>query len=394
MKILKILLMTAVGLAVLAAGCENHMQMKRDEAKARWADSRAEMLTKFAQGAYARGEMTKARDQVDEAIRLTPKYAPLYVLAARLALEKGEPDTALTYARTAWEIDAKSAEALYVLGTAEQAMGHMEKALAAFAEAAATDPDGDSYVLAQAEALVAMDRIPEAAEKLQAAVSRMPGRASVHMAYGDLLFMSHEYDQAAGSYRVARRLDPKRAEAGERLGAALYYSGSYEEAESVLCEASESRKDAGPAWMTRMRAECLMALGRADQARNLLSPLAKTDTESAETLLGLAKCDVLQKQPQPAREKLEAALARQPSHAEANALLGYLLIEAGRPGEAIPHLQLALKSPALPGRETVERLLAVATRRAGAPGKSELGEAPHPSGGAAMTNPRQGPEAH
>ena len=394
MTIKRVLVTAAVALAVVAAGCESQMQKHRDEAKARWADSRAEMLTKFAQGAYTRGEVTKAREQVDEALRMSPKYAPLYVLAARLALEKGEPDTAVTYARTARDIDPKSAEALYVLGTAEQAVGRLDPALAAFAEAAGLDPDGDAYVLAEVEVLVALDRMPEAVERLQAAVNRMPGRLSVRMAYGDLQFMAHEYEQAAGTYRIARRLDSKRPEAGERLAVALYYSGAYAEAESILTEAADARKDGAPTWMLRMRAECLLALGRIDPARGLYNTMLKTEPGDPDVLLGLAKCDILQKRLEPARKMLEDALAHQPSHPEANALMGYLLVEANRPGEAIPHLTLALKSQSLPRRDTVERLLAVATRRAGAPAKSEPGATPHPSGGAAMAVPRTGPEGH
>ncbi|MGB2998983.1 MAG: hypothetical protein WBC59_10160, partial [Phycisphaerae bacterium] len=59
-------------------------------------------------------------------------------------------------------------------------------------------------------------------------------------------------------------------------------------------------------------------------------------------------------------------------HAEANALMGYVLMEAGRPGEAVSHLRLALEAPDCADREAVERLLA----RAGA-----AGSRPEPSGG-------------
>jgi len=40
--------------------------------------------------------------------------------------------------------------------------------------------------------------------------------------------------------------------------------------------------------------------------------------------------------------------------------MGYVLLAEGRPGEAAPHLTLALRDPQCAGRATVERLLAKA----------------------------------
>jgi cytochrome c-type biogenesis protein CcmH/NrfG len=75
-------------------------------------------------------------------------------------------------------------------------------------------------------------------------------------------------------------------------------------------------------------------------------------------LVGAAKCDILERRLPSARKALEDALAREPQHSEANALMGYVLLAEGRPGEAAPHLTLALRDPQCAGRATVERLLA------------------------------------
>ncbi len=358
----KKLLAVAVAVSVvLAAGCEDHMQKKRQEARGRWAESRAEMLTRLATGCFKRGEMGRARDSVEEALTGAPKYAPLYILAARLAFERGELDEAAAYARNAKAIDPQSAAAEYVLGTTEQALGHLEAARDAFSEAVRLDPTSEAYVLAEAELLVACNQVTVAAERLQGAISRAPGRAASHLAYGDVLCMMEGYEEAIGSYRIAQRLDPKREDVADRIAVALFRSGAYAEAERTLADLAGSKTGTGSEWLRGMRAECLLALGRVAEARDQYAALMRDRSDSIELLIAMAKCDILEDRPGPARARLEVALARQPAHAEANALLGYLLVEGHRPGEAVSYLRLALEDPAFPYRKTVELLLSRAS---------------------------------
>jgi len=355
----KRLLAVAISMTVLlvATGCENHMQRKRDEARTRWADSRAEMLTRLAQGAFDRGEIGRARECVDEALTGAPKYAPLYVLAARIAFERGEIDTAASYASSAIAIDPQLAEAYYVQGTLEQFLGHLEQSRTAFAEAARLDPKSESYVLAEAELLVACKQTDRAAECLADAVERMPGRAAVQLAYGDVLCLLGRYGEAVGAYHIAQRLDPKRDDLTDRLALALFGAGDYAEAESLLATLAESKSGAGFEWIGLKRIECLLALGRAADARALATSLLKRQPDAVALLVARAKCDVVDHRFDGARDDLEKVLSAQPSNAEANAIMGYLLIESDHPGEAVSHLKLALRDPTLPRRETVERLL-------------------------------------
>lgn len=363
MKAERILIAAIAVSVILAAGCDNHIQRKRLEARARWGESRAEMLTKLAEGSFKRGEMGRSRDCVEEALTGAPKYAPLYVMAARLAVERGELDTAAAYAENARIIDPQSARAHYVLGTVEQALGRFDKACVAFAEAARLDPANEACVLAEAEMRVACNEALLAAEGLQEAVSRMPGRAAIHMAYGDVLCLLGRYDEAVGAYRIASRLDPRRDDLAERIAVALYYAGAYDEAEPLLAELVASRTDTGAPWLASMRAECLIALGRVPQAREIYVAQMKDAPGSIELLLAMAKCDILENRLGDARARIEVTLARQPAHAEANALMGYLLVEGDRPGQAVSHLRLALKDQQAPYRKTVELLL----NRASAP---------------------------
>jgi tetratricopeptide (TPR) repeat protein len=361
MRIRKTLLYAAATALVLAAGCgRTQMDKDREQARQRWAVSRAEIITKLAEGCFARGEMGRAREHIDDGLRSGVLYAPMYVLAARLAADRGDLDAARSYAENARTIDPKSADARYVLGTVEQTLGEPERAVVEFTEAAGLDPNQAKYVLAQAELLVARDQSQKAADVLAAAAERMPGRAEIHAALGDVLVVLKRHQDAVGSYRIAVRMEPQRTDFKERLATALYYSGSYAEAEPLLAELAMTQPDFAAGWIIEMRAECLMALGRLPQARGLYRALSDVRRDAAGPRVGMAKCDILDNDLPSARRCLEEALARDPQHCEANALMGYVLVEAGRPGEAAPHLALALKDPQCAGRATIERLLAQA----------------------------------
>ncbi|MCX5685674.1 MAG: tetratricopeptide repeat protein [Planctomycetota bacterium] len=359
MKIKRAILYVAVTLAVLAAGCGKlQMDKNREEARQRWSVSRAEMVTRMADAQFQRGEVGRARQSIDDLLRATVPYSPLYVLAARMEADKGDLDAARSFADHAVALDPQSAEARYVLGTVEQTLGHSDRALYVFSEAVRLDPNQSRYALALAEMQVAEGQPEEAVKGLREAAERMSGRAEVHAALGDVLALQKRYGAAAGSFRIALRLEPQRTDIKERLARALYASGEYAEAELMLADLAQVQPDFASGWIHTMRADCMLATGRVAQAREIYLAQAQNKKTAAAPLVGLAKCDILDSRLPAARKQLEEALARQPQHAEANALMGYILLTEGRRGEATAHLDMALKDPAVAGRETVERLLA------------------------------------
>jgi Tfp pilus assembly protein PilF len=362
----RILFCVVVAGVVLVAGC-GHMDRQREEARKRWSVSRAEIITKLAEGCFRRGELGRARQHIEEITRDNVPYAPLYILAARLAAEKGEWDTARLYAENAKAIDPKSAEARYVLGTIEQTLNDNDRALAEYSAASHLDPNQARYVLAEAEMHVALGKPEEAAKTLDEAIGRMAGQAELYAALGDVMSVLRRHDGAAEYYRIAMRLEPQRVGLKERLGAALYRAGAYAEAEPVLAEVAAMQPGFATAWAAQMRADCLLALGRVPEARTLYQDQANARPGAVEPMLGLAKCDLLENRLVSAHKFLESVLACQPRHTEANALMGYVLVASGRPGEARPHLALALQDPRCADRETLAKLAAVANATADKP---------------------------
>ncbi|MBE3123819.1 MAG: tetratricopeptide repeat protein [Planctomycetes bacterium] len=364
MRVKRWVLCLAVACLVLAAGCgQTHFDKQREEARARWTESRGKMAARLAQGCYDRGEFDLARRHVEEILKFGEPYAPIYVLAARLAIEKGELDDARAYAEHAKAIDPKDPEACYVLGTVEQTLGHNETALAEFAEAASLRPNEARYSLAESEMLVAAGRADGAAIRLRDAIERMPGQVELRTALGDVLSLLGQYGEAAGCYRMALRLGSDPHAMRERLAVALFRSGAYAEAAPMLAELATSYPDAGPDWLFQMRVDGLLARDWAGEARLLCQRRAEAHPAASVPQVALAKCDILEDQLPSARKYLEAALAFDPSDAEASALMGYVLVIQGRSREALPYLRSAMKDPKCAGRRTVRQLLARAEGR-------------------------------
>jgi len=361
MQIKRAILYIAVMTLVLAAGCgQLYMDKQREDARQRWGVSRSEMVTRMADGQFQRGEVGRARQSVADLLRANVPYAPLYVLAARMEADKGDLDAARSFADHAVTLDPQSAEARYVLGTIEQTLGQSDRALYMFSEAARLDPNQSRYAMAEAELQVSEGQPEEAVKCLRAAIERMPGRAELHVALGDVLAHQKRYSAAVGSFRIALRLETQRADFKERLARALYASGEYAESESLLADLALTQPDFASGWVHSMRADCMLATGRVPQAREIYQAQARNKQGAVSPLVGLAKCDILDNRLPNAKKQLQEALASQPQHAEANALMGYVLLMEGRPGEAMAHLDMALQDPAVAGRETVERLLAKA----------------------------------
>jgi len=358
MRVKRAILWAAVIAVFLAAGCDRYMGRKRDEANHRWAASRAEMVTTLARRSYESGNFSRAREQLAPVLRAAEPYAPACVLAARIAADQGRLDEARDFARTAVEVKPEVAEAHYVLGTIEQALSHRAEALAAFAEAARLAPTDPRYALAEAEMRVAAGQVAEAVAGLEAASDRMPGAAEVHAALADVLVREGRYREAADRYRVALRLNPENTAPTQRLAVALFRAGAYAEAEPILAELDAAGPETAGAWVRLMRADCLLALGQVDRARALYQRGVEAAPDDVAVRVGLARCDLLAERLPEARRSLEEVLVREPCHPEANGLLGYVLLATGRPGEAVPHLKLAMNTPAGLGREAIEQWLA------------------------------------
>jgi len=259
----------------------------------------------FAETSLAKGDLQTAERLYREAL------FEAWMLKATLARIEGRRPAAREALRNASLFRVESAEALRALAIAELQMGEAAPAVEILAELAKQSPKAPEILRLLARALGATGQLELAAQKLN--------EASV-IASDDLeqtFLIATEY------------LWLKRPEAAERLFARLLAARPIPQTRVLL---GRSYRDAGE--YERARAELRAALAqdpRVRRAHYYLGMVLLADAASGPDGIETAIAEF--------REELKLA----PDDALTNDQLGAALLEAGRPAEALPALEAAVR---------------------------------------------------
>src|SRR5208282_638372 len=110
-KIFVVFLMTVP----LLAACSQHKDPSQQQAALKnWNDARSAVLLSLARDEYDNQNFEKARQSVDEALKMQPDNATAHVLSARLFIEQGQLEAAERELAAARQLDATNAECDYL----------------------------------------------------------------------------------------------------------------------------------------------------------------------------------------------------------------------------------------------------------------------------------------
>ncbi|MFN7922138.1 MAG: tetratricopeptide repeat protein [Bryobacteraceae bacterium] len=217
------------------------------------------------------------------------------------ALDAKNYPAAIASFEKALTADPKDYSAQFHLGLAQSLAGDNAKAAAAFRKTLELKPGLYEAQLNLGVVLINLKQSQEAEAMLRAAVEQKPKefRPVYYLAEANLA--AGKADEAERGFRAALELDPKSVPSQAGLGRALTAQGKLTEAEAALRQA-----------------------GDADGLLELAARLEKA--KQLDAAIGIYK-----------------DLAAQPGAGER---LGELMLEAGKPGEAIPYLEAAVKQSA------------------------------------------------
>jgi Tfp pilus assembly protein PilF len=228
----------------------------------------------------------------------------------------------------------------------------------------ATDP--------QEEGLKALDarQYPAAIAAFEKAVAADPRDYAAHFHLGLARSMAGQNAEAAAAYRKALELKPGLYEAQLNLGVVLISLNQAAEAAAILKQAvAQKPKEFRPNYYS---AEAQLAAGDAAGAEASFRAALEADPKSPEAAAGLGRALVRQNKSAEAAEKLRAAgdtagllelaaqyekngqaseaiaiyqpfAASNPKDPAVRERLGVLLMNSGKPGDAIPHLEAAVQ---------------------------------------------------
>jgi tetratricopeptide (TPR) repeat protein len=358
-------LIISVLVVTILAGCaQTNSKKSKWTANKLWTDARVAMLVSTAEADYRNGRMESCRERIDDALSRNAESPPLYVLAAKVAIEDGELTRARTYLDKALEADEEFAEAHWQKGLLEELVGKFPAACEQYVKAVYDDSLKPQYLLSAASMMAQLGNTDVAIELLATATSDLPGDAEIHLALADLYALQRDYAAAVDTYRQVLRLEPDNDVAQEGLAISLQASGRHEEAIDALEQLSaNASREAKPAFDAQV-AECLLIAGQDREAERTYAKMLVSDPQDPSARLALAHLYFRTKNDASAMEILKPLTKEFPDMSEAQALRGYLSLVSGRHAEAADHLRLAIAGAKPQDRAFLNKLLAKAVRQA------------------------------
>jgi tetratricopeptide (TPR) repeat protein len=272
----------------------------------------------------ARGALPDPKDRVEIFVRVEELLAPgvpvetqIRGLREVLALE---PENILAQKRVAGLLAHQ--------GRLEEAVREYQKLLRI---AEFDSKDWENLI----SALLLLRRGEEALALADQAVREFPSHPELHVLKGEALEQKVRLSEAAGSYTKAIELRPELPENYWRRGTIALALGDQQSAERDFREALEREPRFEEARLALGR--LLSETGRAAEAKELLGK-----AESAGAKAALAEAEIASGRYEEARALLEEAVALDPEHVRALALLGPLYGRAGKLALAEATLEKAI----------------------------------------------------
>jgi superkiller protein 3 len=329
--------------AVAIAGCDGAATTSSPSKVARqqWDDARAGVLAVLAQDQFRNGSFEKCQATLDEAVRLSPRNVDLHLLGVRLAIERGDLESARARLDALRPLAPTNPQVDYLSGVVLQRWQRPAAAMAAYAAAAAKDPGEVSYVMAEAEMMVAVGRVADAVALLRSQLDRFDHSAPLRDAVGQLLVQQHQYAEAANALRQATLLAGDDDVVREHLGLALFYAGQYSEAADVLGRLVRAEPHAKRADLLAALGGCQEKLGQAVSALGSLTAAADLEPDVIAYPLAAGRV-AAQLGDLPEAGRLAArAVAIGPTNGEAQCLLGYVRLRQGKLEQSLAAFQAA-----------------------------------------------------
>jgi tetratricopeptide (TPR) repeat protein len=327
-----------ISLVLVAAmvGCAGtHQKTQREAAQKQWNGARASVLYGLAKDQYSTGNFDKARQTVDEGLKLDPNNEPMHVLAAKLAIEQGQLEAAEIDLKEAQKLKPKDAEPDYLMGVVYQRWQKPDAALQCYLQASDKAPAELAYIMARAEMLVAMDRQKEALALLQEKVVYFEHSPVIRDAVGQLLMQMGRTAEAVDMFRSASILATDDLSLREHLALAQYANKQYSDAGETLARLTADSAYAKRADLLSALGECQLQTGRVRDARDTFETASQLAPASASVWLGVAKSALQLGDTRRAEMSLKKAISLDGTSSESQLLLGYMRLNQKKLNEAL-----------------------------------------------------------
>jgi tetratricopeptide (TPR) repeat protein len=232
--------------------------------------------------------MGSAERACSAALTKAPRDSTALMMLAELALDRGDSDRAITFARRAVRAHSENALCHFTLGRIQHASGRTAEARESYRRAVRLRPD---FAAAHCNlAIVELDlgETEAAWASGVAAVELDWSLADAHLTVGRALLQLHHIAQAEAALRVAVNGNPDLGRAHHHLGVALQRLGRFEDAVTHHRRATALEPDLAECWSALGLS--LRAFGRFDEAIACFRRALEIAPDFGEAHRDLAMC--------------------------------------------------------------------------------------------------------
>ena len=335
---------------------------------------------------FARGEKTRAREELSALLGRDPHRAPVLLLKARLDAADGKLDDALASITAAKTADPASADALFLEGQVHAVSGNTKNAVEAFEQAATLNPSSPAPAIAIANMHLQTGDRAGALDWAQRARKVRPGAAEVRMVFVRALMANRDLDRALEEASACADEWPRSAAIQAQLGQVRAAKGDTAGARQAFSAALLL----DPASTQALGALALLDVEahRPREAQARIDARLHDDPDSVPLLLLSARTAIAAGASAKAEAALKRAIEIDASNMQAFELLGQMYIREGRLDAAREQFEVLASRVARPvgARTMVAMLLEAQQRRADAIRAYEAILALHPTAGVAANN--------
>lgn len=332
----------AITLALMLAsvvGCQKNHEKNVNIAKERYLELRSGLMLQMAQQQFDAGDLDLAEKSVKDAMTIDATNPRLHILAARIAIERGQLERAFHLLNMAIETVAdkktKLHEAHYYQGVVHQRWQQYDRAHDQYRQAYDLSADNAGYLMAMAEMLVAMDRQSEALPLLESKLVYFDQHAGLRLAIAQLYQMQGDHDRAADFFKQASRLRPDDLKLKEELALELAAADKLDDAAEALQDLLNESSHKDRLDLQRALVGVYLKQGRERQARELLQQITRTEPNSVEDWLRLAELSWAQNDAGGTLTAANRVMSLAPRRHEGFLLVGMVWQKRGRLEEAL-----------------------------------------------------------
>ena len=229
-----------------------------------------------AQQAFETGQLRDSLELIEKTVERYPDAAEYHLLHGRVLLELHRLDEALAAIESALEQDESLADAHYFIGVIHQRWSEDEEAYEHYLKATDLDDTSPQYLLAAAEALVALGRNEEAKNLMEGRLRKFEHHPAFRHLLGQIAQLQGDREAAARLYEEASLLQPDDMQLVEELATAQFLAEQIPACMDTI-RIIESGDHILNKQMTLLKARCLMQSERYTEARIIYGELRTSE---------------------------------------------------------------------------------------------------------------------